>query len=294
MKILRIESLSYGVDDVEASLRYYEDWGLATTEHGKHGADYLLPSGQQIKVRNADDPTLPAPIEKGSTVREVVWGVEDERSLDEIGAELGKDQDVKRGPDGVRAQDPFGLSVAFRVAQPAGTARASDRVRNHPFDMTSRAQPQRIGHAVFFVPRPKMAAMQQFYLDRLQFRLSDRVPEFGDFMRCSGSLEHHNLFLLQQPERAGFNHAAFEVAHFDEIIVGGKFMLGREWKPATTPGRHVLGSNMFWYFESPCGGNTEYFCDMDLMDDNWKPRVWDKHPGFAYWMMDEASAPGRA
>jgi catechol 2,3-dioxygenase-like lactoylglutathione lyase family enzyme len=136
-----------------------------------------------------------------------------------------------------------------------------------------------------------MKETADFYLDRLGFRLSDRVPQFGDFMRCSGSLDHHNLFLLQQGERAGFNHAAFEVTNFDEVIVGGKFMLGRDWKPATTPGRHVMGSNLFWYFESPCGGNTEYFTDMDLMDDNWKPRVWDKHPGFAFWMMDMPSRP---
>lgn len=282
------------MDDVEASLRYYEDWGLATADRGKHGADYLLPTGQRIQVRNAGDPTLPAPVEKGSTAREVVWGVEDAASLEAIAAELGKDQNVERDADGIRARDPWGLSLGFRVAHPAGAPQApSERPRNHPFDMTARVQPKRIGHAVFFVPKSKFKQTAEFYQDRLQFRLSDRVPEFGDFMRCSGSLDHHNLFILQQGERAGFNHAAFEVENFDEVIVGGKFMLAHDWKPATTPGRHIMGSNLFWYFENPCGGQTEYFADMDLMDDNWKPRVWDKHPGFAYWMMDEKSAPGR-
>jgi catechol 2,3-dioxygenase-like lactoylglutathione lyase family enzyme len=281
MKILRIESLLYGVDDVEASLRYYEDWGLAPGERGSHGGDFLLPSGQTIALRNGGDPTLPPPVEGGSTVREVTWGVEDAASLDEIEAELGKDRGVTRDAAGtVRARDPFGLGLAFRVARPAGApAAAPERPRNRPFDLTRRVLPTRMGHAVFFVPKAKMQETQSFYLDRLQFRLSDRVPGFGDFMRCAGALDHHNLFLLQQESRAGFNH---------EIIVGGKFMLGHDWKPATTPGRHVMGSNLFWYFESPCGGNTEYFADMDLMDDGWKPRVWEKHPGFAYWMMDDA------
>ncbi len=287
MKIMRIESLTYGVEDVEASTRYLDDWGVPSIERGGKGADYLLPSGQTIAVRNAADSSLPQPVEKGSTLREIVWGVEDAASLDEIGAELGKDRHVERDGQSIRACDPWGLSTGFRVAKATrANGVAHERPRNHPFDLTTRVQPGRIGHAVFIVPASKMKETAAFYLDRLQFRLSDRVTEFGDFMRCAGSLDHHSLFLMQQGERAGFHHAAFEVQNFDEVIVGGKFMQGHGWKAATTPGRHVMGSNLFWYFESPCGGNTEYFADMDLMDDNWKPRVWDKHPGFAYWMIE--------
>ena len=55
---------------------------------------------------------------------------------------------------------------------------------------------------------------------------------------------------------------------------------------ATNPGRHILGSNLYWYFSNPSGGNTEYFADMDCMDDNWKPRIWDKNPGFSLWSID--------
>jgi hypothetical protein len=76
MKILRIESLVYGVDDLDASIRYYEDWGLALERRGTHGADFVLPSGQTICLRANDDRSLPDPVESGSTVREVVWGVD--------------------------------------------------------------------------------------------------------------------------------------------------------------------------------------------------------------------------
>jgi hypothetical protein len=286
MKILRIESLVYGVDDVEAGMRYFDDWGIPSADRGPHGADYRLPSGQTVKLRSAGDPTLPPAVEPGSTLREITWGTEDAASLAAIGAELGKDRALEDAGGRICTRDPWGMTISFCVAQPRPTSFARERSLNHPFDIGSRVQPQRIGHAVFFVPGSKMRETAEFYLDRLGFRLSDRVPQFGDFMRCSGSLDHHNLFLLQKGERAGFHHAAFEVASFDEIIVGGKYMLSRDWKPETTPGRHVMGSNLFWYFESPCGGSTEYFSDMDLMDDGWKPRVWDKHPGFAFWMMD--------
>ena len=38
------------------------------------------------------------------------------------------------------------------------------------------------------------------------------------------------------------------------------------------PGRHVFGSNWFWYFNSPLGVHVEYDADMDLHDDSWTPR----------------------
>ena len=45
------------------------------------------------------------------------------------------------------------------------------------------------------------------------------------------------------------------------------------------PGRHIVGGNVFWYFKNPCGGEVEYFADMDRADDNWVPEVWDAEDG---------------
>ena len=126
---------------------------------------------------------------------------------------------------------------------------------------------------VYYIATDGAEGAVSFYLDRLGFRLSDRTLGRGDFMRCAGSRDHHNLFLLQRDAGAGFNHAAFEVRDFDEIMMGGAYMKSRGWTPETTPGRHILGSNLYWYFRNPCGGNTEYFADMDCMDDDWEPRI---------------------
>ena len=47
---------------------------------------------------------------------------------------------------------------------------------------------------------------------RLGFRLSDRYPGRGHFLRCSARGGHHDLFLLQTPEaKRGLNHVAFTV-----------------------------------------------------------------------------------
>ena len=135
-----------------------------------------------------------------------------------------------------------------------------------------------------------LAPASRFYQERLGFRLSDATPG-GDFLRCAGTHDHHSLFLLARPDRRAFNHIAFEVGGLDEIVLGGKFMVDRGWKPDSPVGRHVLGSNLFWYFNNPCGGRTEYYADMDQMDDKWKPRVWTTHPGFAMWTLDKTNEP---
>ena len=296
MKIMRVESLVFGVEDVAAGTRYFEDWGLKPAERGAAGADFATPSGQTILVRAATDTALPAAVESGSTCREVIWGVDNKASLDALGAELGRDREVKQDGSGtLHVRDEAGFAIGFRVFAPAASAAADAGSRmNRPFDPERRARPTRLGHVVYNVPKKDIVRQSAFYIDRLGFRLSDRALDTGDFMRCAGSNDHHNLFFATRLDRASFNHAAFEVASIDEIILGGKFMKERGWKPHTPVGRHILGSNLFWYFHNPCGGRTEYYADMDVMDDNWQARVWEKNPGYAIWMLDKADSPEMA
>jgi hypothetical protein len=293
MKILRIESLVYGAEDVAAGICYFEDWGLNCVERGAHGAEFRTAAGQSIVVRSATDAALPPTTESGSTLREAVWGVADAAALDEIGAELGRDREIRvdaRG--GLHTRDGAGFAIGFGRAAPTPNASSTGPSRmNRPFDPERRARPSRLGHVVYNVTRQGLEKALGFFIERLQFRLTDHALDTGAFLRCPGSTDHHNLFFATRMDRMSFNHAAFEVRDIDEIILGGKFMKSRGWQANTPVGRHILGSNLFWYFNNPCGGRTEYYADMDQMDDNWKPRIWDKNPGFAMWMLDKADAP---
>jgi catechol 2,3-dioxygenase-like lactoylglutathione lyase family enzyme len=293
MKISRIESLIYGVEDLQAGIRYFEDWGVPLARRSTSGADFRLPSGQTILVRQAADKSLPATAETGSTLREIVWGVDDAKSLAAIGKELARDREVKKDKDGtLHSRDECGFAIAFRGrrATKKAPAKKSPPRMNRPFDPERRARPQRLGHVVYSTRMADLAPASRFYRERLGFRLSDATPG-GDFLRCSGTHDHHSLFLLARPDRRAFNHVAFEVGGLDEIILGGKFMVDRGWKPDSPVGRHILGSNLFWYFNNPCGGRTEYYADMDQMNDQWKPRIWKTHPGFAMWTLDKTDAP---
>lgn len=296
MTIQRIESLTYGAEDVAAGTRYFEDWGLETVEKGQAGAVFRTPENQIIHLRSADDPGLPSSPLGGSAMYQTTWGVDSKQSLEAIGAELEKDRAVTADSDGViHAADETGFAIAFRLsdrtpARPdAPQVNLNDDVTriNIPVDPDQRARPIRIGHVVFNIPRAGAEDASKFYMDRLNFRLSDRARDTGDFMRCEGSNDHHTLFLAHRQNVAGFNHAAFEVRNFDEIMLGGKNMKSRGWEANSKPGRHIMGSNLFWYFRNPAGGATEYFADMDRMDDNWEARVWDTGPGYAMWTLDD-------
>jgi Glyoxalase/Bleomycin resistance protein/Dioxygenase superfamily len=266
MSVARVESVVYGVDDLAAGIRYFDDWGLVVTERGQSGADYTLPSGQTIRLRLASDGTLPPATEPGATAREVIWGVEDPEALDAIGAELARDRAVERDAAGVlHSRDPNGIALGFCVMSSTATPAS-------PTAATPRARPLRIAHVEYGITHATAEDSARFYLDRLEFRLTDLV-EGGRFLRNKGSSDHHNLFLRHTCDSVSFKHVAFTVSDFAEVTRGGNEMLARGWTKAGELGEHDLSGHRFWYFLCPCGGQTEYFIGTMRIPENWQPRI---------------------
>ena len=52
----------------------------------------------------------------------------------------------------------------------------------------------------------------------------------------------------------------------------GTNMVNKGYQSFWGPGRHLFGSNWFWYFKSPFGCNMEFDADMDLHDESWAAR----------------------
>jgi catechol-2,3-dioxygenase len=290
MPIQRVETLTYGVDDMETCVRYWEDIGLEKLEAGAAGALFRTPTNQLIFLRRRDDPALPRVPESGPTMREVAWGVDSKAGLDALGAELSKDRDVKQASDGVlHAHDETGFAIAFRLTDPA--IAAPERPRYNNYDATQRlnqrvahrgrAKPTRIGHVVYLIKPEGREKASAFYLDRLGFRLTDRSMRVGDFMRVGGTADHHSVLLMWiRQVLVRFDHAALELPGLDDIFTSGAYMSGRGWQGTWGPGRQSLGSHVFWHFANPGGGEIEYFTDMDRFDETWEPKIWtDDTPG---------------
>ncbi len=95
----------------------------------------------------------------------------------------------------------------------------------------------------------------------------------GAFMRCDQGAEfvdHHTLFLLGTGQTV-FNHAAFEVADFDDLMAGHSHLRDPglaelEHAHSWGVGRHFMGSQVFDYWLDPWGHMVEHWTDGDLFD----------------------------
>jgi catechol 2,3-dioxygenase-like lactoylglutathione lyase family enzyme len=291
MALKGIDGIVFGVTDMAAARRFLDDWGLTEISVDDERLVYLTRDKTEVTVRPYDAGDLPPAIESGNTVREVVWGAENEYELEKTLSRFRNFESFRTGVDGLpRVTDPNGLTLAFRVSKRVPIT-ATPTLPNAPgvhnrinqrSPVISQAHPVNIGHVVVFAA--DFAAMRAFYTEILGFVISDEYPGHGAFTRCQEVGDHHNLFMLNRPGRAGINHVAFTVTDIHEVIGGGIAMSRKGWKTEIGPGRHPISSAYFWYFENPLGAPVEYYADEDYCTADWKPGSFERKPElFAEW-----------
>jgi catechol 2,3-dioxygenase-like lactoylglutathione lyase family enzyme len=290
MNIIGPDTLVFGVDDVEAASLFAQDYGLLRPSSAAQDGVFEALDGTSITIKRADDPDLPPAIAATPNIREIIYGCVDQASVDAVGAELQKDRAVRRDADGaIHAVDDDGYPIGFRVTRRRAIALQTVGL-NSPGSAPGRpvnviaADPAAgprvctLSHVVLF--SKDIATAERFYVDRLHFRTTDMFQGVGPFLRPKANPEHHTLFLIGA-DRTGLEHFAFHVAGPSELLQSGYAFVGKGYKSAWGPGRHILGSNYFWYFNSPFGGKIEYDADMDTHDDAWEPRVLQPTPDSA-------------
>ncbi|MBK6008779.1 VOC family protein [Ramlibacter ginsenosidimutans] len=294
MSVLGIDEITYGADDLPACRRFFEDWGLqlASEEPDRLGFETL--NGCRVIVARSTLPGLPPAIESGPTLREVVWGVENEVDLARYAARIRNSDGFVQAGGRIGCTDPNGLAVRFQLTQKRtvevegaeyNTWNRKNRI-NQASPAYERAQPIEVGHVVFFVK--DVQACERFYVDNFGFAASDRYPGRGSFLRCAPEGGHHDLFLLQRPDgQPGLNHVAFTVRDIHEVFGGGMHISRCGWQTQLGPGRHPISSAYFWYFRNPAGGLIEYYADEDQLTADWQPREFEPGPTvFAEWAID--------
>lgn len=277
MNILGLDALVFGVDDPAACRRYLVDYGLKDAGSGRCEAL----DGTAVVVRARDDASLPPALGTASLLRETVYGVADTATLDAVEAELRRDRDVTRRDGVVRCIDDTGFALAFQVSVRRPLALAAETV-NAPGAAPQRgpnaigvapdmpAVPRTLSHVVYFVPD---AAKAEAFYARLGFVCTDRFTGVGPFLRPAGTLDHHTLFMIETPPHMkGVEHFTFHLGGPTEVLLAGTRFVEKGYESFWGPGRHLYGSNWFWYFNSPLGCHVEYDADMDLHDASWQPR----------------------
>lgn len=284
MRIIGPEDVVFGVDNLDDCRTCLSDYGLSEVALGDGGYRLEALDGTAITLRERTDPALPAPLASGATLRQTVWGCEDQATVDAIAEDLGRDRDVERRPDGsIATTDDVGFAVVFRVTARRPIDAKPERINTPGASpgrklnelgavQTAEALPLTLSHVVYFAPDVDKA--EAFYVERLKFTVVDRLTGAGPFLRPQANDDHHCLFLIgTPPHMQGMEHFAFHVQGPTALMLAGTRFVAKGYESFWGPGRHQLGSNWFWYFNSPMGVHIEYDADMDKHDASWKPRA---------------------
>ena len=275
IKIVDIAHVRFAAPDLAEMRAFLEDFGLECAEYngklygrGRDGRPFL----------HATEPGEPAFMALGLRAERVA-------DLETLAEKEGVTVEPLTDPGGghvVRLTDPDGFLVEIvagqetappdeaGIAPPHNTAAAKPRLRKTIRLAQGPSHILRLGHCVLNVSDFRKS--EAWYKERFGFLTSDEIEmapgaAMGAFMRCDRGdqpTDHHTLFLAQLPQPAGYMHAAFEVAHFDDLMLGHAHLKSRDRDQAWGVGRHIMGSQIFDYWRDPWGHELEHWTDGDL------------------------------
>ncbi len=120
----------------------------------------------------------------------------------------------------------------------------------------------RLGHFTRMSPDPDADLA---FFRSIGFRVSDWVPGVQAFLRCRP--EHHNLGFLKF-DLPMLHHHAYDVGSWDGIKAVMDWAALQRVPVEVGPVRHASGNNIAVYLRDPNGVRVEFFCEMEIIDDD--------------------------
>lgn len=282
-----IAFVRFGCPDLAVMKSFLEDFGLRQSDGAAATDDVLymrgIGSSPFLHVTHAADE---------ASFLGVAFLADSVADLELLArTEAFSDVEELEGPGGgkvVRTVDPDGVNVEVVAArEPVARIGAPAVADSNRIDRTSRtgaplrlvegpAHVARLGHCVLDVVHyPTTSA---WYAEHLGLVVSDEVmldetKPLGAFMRCNRGadyVDHHTMFFVGAGT-ARFNHAAFEVANLDDLMLGHSHLASRDHTHHWGVGRHILGSQVYDYWTDPFGHVLEHWTDGDLFNNTSPP-----------------------
>jgi len=149
----------------------------------------------------------------------------------------------------------------------------------------SRAQPvrpRRLSHVLLFTPDVHRQVV--FFTETLGLRLSDRSGDIIAFMHGPHASDHHMIAFAKSQAR-GLHHSSWDVGSLDDVGLGAELMKTQGYAKGWGVGRHVLGSNYFYYVQDPWGSWAEYSYGIDFVpaDVEWAAADHPAEDSFYIW-----------
>ncbi|MGF6260836.1 catechol 2,3-dioxygenase-like lactoylglutathione lyase family enzyme [Paraburkholderia youngii] len=263
--------------DLEQAERFLNNFGLRTVSR-----DEAL-----LLLRGTDASHFCYVVRRASKARFVGFGLQvgSREELDALaklpGASEVGNSALPAGGYVVRLTDPSGFAIdaiwdqapasalPHRLPLPFNSVDATVRVNDTQRPPERAPEVIRLGHVVL-----ELADFQEtcaWYTRHFGFIPSDvQVLPDGSpavaFMRLdlgSNPADHHTL-ALAQGFAATYSHSAYELIDADAVGMGQRVLRDSGWTHAWGIGRHILGSQIFDYWQDPWGDKHEHYCDGDL------------------------------
>ncbi len=254
-RVTEIRYVGYGVKDLEAERRFYEDeWGLEPVP-SDDGMAWFKARGHDehhvVRLRAADENRI-----------DVVALAADSRvdvdalcqKLKDTGSRVvyePRELTTPGGGYGFRFFSPEGIQ--FEISSDVARASVAEVAR---WD----GVPVKISHIVFHSPDHQ--AFVKWFVDVLGFKVSDWLGDFMCFLRCNSA--HHRIAVLPGPPC--LNHVAYDMVGVDGMMRGAHRLKVKGTPIQWGPGRHTAGNNTFSYFVTPGGFAVEYTAELEEVD----------------------------
>ncbi|MEK9661211.1 MAG: VOC family protein [Alphaproteobacteria bacterium] len=301
MAVTNLQHFALAVPDPAEGREFYETAGLAAVDRGNQVAmrcvgreqdQILLVEGPSRRLHHVSFGTTEA-------------GLDAVKRAAEAAGTVRRDAPNETALDGLWLEDPDGILVNVRVAEPAPSLGGPNALGNQPpwaintpghysrhgargaIDRAADIRPRRLGHVLQFTPDP--VVKRAFYTGVLGMKLADHVGDALAWFYCDspGGSDHH-VVAFGKSDGPGFHHASFEMANIDHIGVAAHRLLDRGYRDGWGLGRHVIGSNYFHYVRDPWNGLMEFYADIDFIPEGmeWEPKDWPEQDSLYLWGPD--------
>ena len=168
-----------------------------------------------------------------------------------------------RDPDGLAVQVRPGPKTTLDAARHVSAPLPVDGTRCAPYRSRARpALPQRLSHLALMTP--SVPARMAFYVGALGLRVSDRSGDGVAFLHAPHGSDHHLVALAMGPGSA-LHHLSWDVPTIDDVGAGMSRLQAAGFATGWGVGRHVLGSNYFYYAQDPWGSWCEFSSTIDYI-----------------------------
>lgn len=159
---------------------------------------------------------------------------------------------VKPGPKTMPDEKTPNARIDIPANQRGSNSRGAD----------GKVHPRRLSHVLLFTT--DVLRSLDFYEKAVGLKLSDRSQDIIAFTHGRHGSDHHLLAFVKSSAK-GWHHSAWDVDGVDHVGRGHAQMAAAGYTEGWGTGRHVLGSNYFYYARDPWGSFAEFSAHIDYI-----------------------------